>query len=243
MTQNTPWITLALTTLLLATVACSEEDAGEGTLTAVVYGEEFIEDGITAEDMADNWEVTFSSFVVDIQDVTVGSVALPSSDPIDISVGTDGNGHELSSTTASAQAYTDASYVIAQMKVTGTATKDGVTKTFDWEFDHDTHYSGCHIDTTLTEGGTEVFQVTVHADHLFYDSLVAEEPQVVFQALADADLDEDGEITRAELEMTDIGSYDPGSAGDVSTMWEWLVAQSSTVGHVNGEGHCDAHSH
>ncbi len=49
-------------------------------------------------------------------------------------------------------------------------------------------------------------------------------------------------LTRAELEAAGIGAYDPGNA-DVDDLWAWLVAQSATLGHVDGEGHCDAAAH
>jgi hypothetical protein len=119
--------------------------------------------------------------------------------------------------------------------VSGTGTKAGVSKSFEWTFDTPTKYSNCQLE--LEEG--QGFQITVHADHLFYDSLISEDPGVRFQALADADTDGDGVITQSELAATDIGSYDPGSEG-VEDLWAWLVAQSQTMGHFNGEGHCDA---
>jgi hypothetical protein len=49
---------------------------------------------------------------------------------------------------------------------------------------------------------------SVHADHLFYDSLVSEEPQLLFQphanANANADTDADGQVTKAELSVAEI---------------------------------------
>ena len=49
--------------------------------------------------------------------------------------------------------------------------------------------------------------------------------------------------TSAELEAADIGSYDPGSDAAGNNLWSWLVAQGRTLGHVDGEGHCDARDH
>ena len=131
---------------------------------------------------------------------------------------------------------------LSRAEVSGSATKDGTTKTFDWVFDGVTRYSACETTTVVPEDGAATFEITVHADHFFFDSLVADEPQVLFQALADADTDGDGVIAPDELEATDIGSYDPGSAGAVNNLWSWLVAQSQNLGHVDGEGHCDADS-
>jgi hypothetical protein len=58
--------------------------------------------------------------------------------------------------------------------------------------------------------------------------------------MADADSNDDGEITQAELAESDIGSFDPGSEGDIDDLWSWLVAATRTLGHVDGEGHCEA---
>jgi len=222
--------------------ACGD-DAGEGDVTVTVYGEDFIELGIPADEMADGWSVTFDRFVVSVDEVIVGGVEMPSADPVDISAETQGAGHPVASAAVPAGDHTDSSFTITRVELTGSATKDGATKTFDWVFDQATHYSGCETTTRVSDGGSATFQITVHADHFFYDSLVSEEPQVVFQALADADADDDGVITRAELEASDIGSYDPGSAGDVNDLWTWLIAQSRTLGHVDGEGHCDSQAH
>ena len=223
--------------------ACGDEAAGEGDVTVTVYGEDFIEVGIPADDMTDGWAVTFDRFVVTVDEVLVGDVEMPAADPVDISVATDGAGHPIANAVVPPGSHTDSSFAITRVDLTGSATKDGTTKTFDWLFDQETHYSACETTTKVSDGGTATFQITVHADHFFYDSLVAEEPQLAFQALADADADDDGVTTRAELEAADIGSYDPGSAGDVNDLWTWLIAQSRTLGHVDGEGHCDSHAH
>ncbi len=225
--------------------ACSEDDGnedmvGEGDLIVTVYGEDFIEEGIPAQEMGDAWAVTFDRFEVTVEQVVVGGVTVSTTDTLDLSVATNGAGHTLANALISAGDHKDASFSITRVEMVGSGTKDGITKTFDWTFDEATLYTACETTTTVTEAGEATFQITVHADHFFYDSLVAEEPQVLFQALADADQDNDGELTQAELEVTDIGGYDPGSAGDVNDLWTWLIAQSRTLGHVDGEGHCDA---
>ncbi len=240
--MNTPPNTRRLWALLLLSMslwACGDEDNGQGEVVVTVYGEDFIESGLNADDMADGWSVTFDRFVVTVGEVSVGGASIPAQAPIDISVQTDGAGHPIASVQVPAGAHTSSNFVITRVELSGAATKDGVTKAFDWTFDQEVRYSACETTTTVTDGQSATFQITVHADHFFYDSLVAEEPQVVFQALADADADNDGQITREELENTDIGRYDPGSAGDVNDLWGWLTAQNQTLGHVDGEGHCD----
>jgi hypothetical protein len=238
---------ITLITCALTLTGCDElsdvEDRGEGKLVTTLYGESFIEEGITAEEMADGWSVTFDRFIVTLGELRVGGTQDASVDPIDISQETSGEGQSISSVIVPVGEYSDASFTITRIAFSGSASRGDLIKTFDWVFEQETHYSHCEAVTRVEQGETSTFQITIHADHFFYDSLVSETPQVVFQALADADLDGDGEITRAELEVTDIGGYDSGSAGEVNDMWAWLSAQSRTLGHVNGEGHCDAHVH
>jgi hypothetical protein len=224
--------------LLLGLAAC----AADGEVAVSVYGEDFIEVGIPAEAMADGWSVVFDHFDVTVEEVTVGGVAFADGDPVDLTEDSGGTGHALTTALVPPGSHTGPSYAITRVDASGTATMGMVTKTFDWEFTGETHYEDCETTTDVTSDGGR-FQVTVHADHFFYDSLVSEDPDLRFQALADADTDGDGAITRAELEATDVGAYDVGSEGDVTDLWAWLVAQNRTLGHVDGEGHCDAHSH
>jgi hypothetical protein len=239
--RHTPLLLSAL--IAVGAPGCGDEAQGEGQVTVTVYGEDFIEQGIPAEAMDDGWSVTFDRFVVSVDNVIVGGVTMPAADPVDLAVPTDGSGHPIARATVASGSHSGSSFVIRQVEVAGTARRDGTTKTFDWVFDQATHYTACETTTEVSDGGSATFQITVHADHFFYDSLVAHEPQVLFQAIADADGDGDGAITQAELTATDIGSYDPGSAGGVNDLWSWLVAASRTLGHVDGEGHCDAEAH
>ena len=236
-------LNLLLVCSLVATFAgCSDnnDEAPEGAVNATVYGEAFIEEGIPAEEMADGWAVTFESFVVDVEDIAVGGVTLPSADNVEISEGTNGQGQVISTAAVPEGSYEGSSFDITRVALRGAATKDGVTKTFDWAFDQTVRYTACETTTEVTgDADPSTFQITVHADHYFYDSLVAEEPNVVFQALADADADGDDVITRAELESAGIGGYDAGNA-EVDNLWTWLEAQNATLGHVDGEGHCDS---
>lgn len=240
------YLTLALT--LGTLVACGDDDdddsaTGEGTVNVKVYGEDYIEKGIPADEMDDGWAITFDKFDISIDELKVGGVKITTPDSLDIAGETDGSGHALASGTVPAGEHSGPGYSVNRIEMAGSATKDEVTKTFDLTFDAATHYSDCDTTTKVTDGGESNLELTIHADHLFGDSLVSHEPNVVFQALADADADDDGEITQAELEAADIGSYDPGSEGGVDNLWDFLVAQSQTLGHIDGEGHCDTHIH
>lgn len=231
-----------LTTLAMCAtlgIAC-DDDPGAGELVVTAYGEAFIEEGIPASEMGDGWSVSFERFEAEITEVTVAGQAVPDPEPVDLSVSSGGEGHVLASVTAPEGDHTHGSFVIRRVHVVGNATRGDESRTFDWVFEAPTHYVQCETTTRVDAGGTATFEITVHADHFFYDSLVSEEPAVVFDGIAVADTDGDGVITRAELEATDIGAYDPGNA-DVQDMWQWLVAQSRTLGHVDGEGHCESH--
>lgn len=222
----------------VALAACSD-GGGEGMVEVRVYGEEFIEEGIPAADMADGWEVTFSRFDVSVTDVTVAGVELPDGQTLDISTASNGVGQELTSGLVPTGNHGASSFVITRVELAGMAEKGEDTFTFDWVLDAPTSYDHCDTETRVTTDEPGVFQVTVHADHLFYDSLVSEEPELRFDAFAEADTSGDGEITEAELAAAGVGSYDVGNE-DIDNLWDWLEAHARTLGHVDGEGHCDA---
>lgn len=214
--------------------------AGEGTVLVTAYGEPFIEEGIPAEATGDSWAVTFERFAVGLRDVRVAGAPVGIPALVDVSEPSAGAGHEYGSTPMREGDYGNGSFVIDRVEVEGTAQRGPVTKTFAWELGAPTAYRDCETTTSVPDGGVGTFQITIHADHLFYDSLVSDEPQLLFQPLADADLDADGSITEAELAATGIGAFDPGSDGAVENLWDWLLAATRTLGHVDGEGHCDA---
>ncbi|MEM7448897.1 MAG: hypothetical protein AAF355_11715 [Myxococcota bacterium] len=222
----------------LALGACGTD--GEGTVTVTAYGESFIEDGIPASEVGDGWAVEFSRFEVRIEQVTVAGIEVNVPVTVDLSEASAGEGHELGSVLVPSGDHTDAGFTVSRIEVDGTATKGADTKSFSWVFDQPSTYTECETTTSVRDGDQATFQITIHADHLLYDSLVSDEPQVLFRALADADLNEDGSITQPELAATDIGAYDPGSSDGVDDLWAWLVAQTQTLGHVDGEAHCRA---
>ncbi len=226
---------LLMSSLCVLPAACGGDD---GTLVVTIYGEEFVEEGISADEMDDGWAVSFDSFVVTVDRVEIAGMTISGVDPVDISTPTNGSGQQLSQQDVAAGEYTDTSYTISRVEVAGKATKDGVEKTFAWDLAAPTRYLNCETTTVVEASAPGTFQITVHADHLFYDSIVAEEPQLFFQAFADADSDADGSITWEELSAQGIGAYDPGNA-DIDNLADWVIALSQTLGHVDGEGHCD----
>ena len=229
---------------------------GEGTVKTTVYGESFIEDGIPddpEDGSVDGWEVNFDKFELIVEDVRIGGETVVAATTLDISGSTAGAGTTIGSVvTLDAGTHEHASFVFDQVRMEGSATKGGVTKTFSWLLDAPTEYTQCANETTVTDGDESTFQITVHADHIFWDSFIpptSGDFAVRFQAMADADTngDNDGVITQAELEAVDrvaelssIGNfYNVGSA-TADTLWDYMLLQATTLGHVDGEGHCEA---
>lgn len=125
----------------------------------------------------------------------------------------------------------------------GTARKGEVEKRFAWPFSSPTRYSHC-AGTAVIDGDAARTVLTIHADHLFYDDLVSSEPGVAFDLIAAADDegDGDGEITPDELAAVDITGedrYQVGNQTEVEDLWAFIDAQTATLGHIDGEGHCD----
>lgn len=144
----------------------------------------------------------------------------------------------------------------ASVHVEGTATSpSGLEKTFNWSFSPATLFSNCHGEQAgkevagvlVTNGGRQEVQLTIHGDHLFYDDLQSEEGAPRFQALADADSNQDGEVTLAELDQVPLysipiakGTYGTGALGNVNTLGDYQRTLARTLGHYRGEGSCDS---
>lgn len=235
--------TTALASLLLLPLAaaCGEGDTqspeGQGTLEIYVYGEEFIEEGIPADAMSDGWAISFDGFAVEVTSVTVGQSEFSDATSIEIAPATGGEGHLLTDMQLPAGDYESADYALGTVRAVGSAQRGAVTKSFDWTFEVPTTYAECHTTFTIQDGQTSRMELTIHADHLFYDSLVSEDPALVFNQLAAADVDEDGNISKEELEDAPVGFLDVGNE-EITDLWSWLEAQVATLGHIDGEGHC-----
>lgn len=258
---------LALCALAALTSACDDgTDDGDqpGTFTASVYGEPFIEVGIPADEFSDDWAVTFDRFIVVVSEVRLGNGQVILSEPrvFDVAKPSQGAGHAVASAEVPGGRYTALAYTIApsaealagnvdeatralvtasnwSVYVEGRAVRGDVTKRFAWGFDTATTYDPCEIEVHL-DGSQGRAQLTIHGDHLFYDDLVSEEPELAFDLIAQSDVDGDGEITLEELAQTDItgqARYQVGSA-DITQLAAYLAAQTRTLGHIDGEGHC-----
>ncbi|MCB9592520.1 MAG: hypothetical protein H6719_07290 [Sandaracinaceae bacterium] len=127
----------------------------------------------------------------------------------------------------------------------------------------ETAFGPCEIDEVpgfaITGGGATTVAATVHGDHLFFNGFPEGDEGGVTrlaQWLADCDLNVDGEVTRAELELVapaDLAELDArfqlgGSPiTPLQDMWDYVTAQVKTQGHFQGEGECPfdglAHMH
>lgn len=217
--------------------ACGSDEQGEVVVSA--YGEEFIELGISSDDIEDDWTVSFSSFAVSVDTVNVAGESIVDLGEVELASETNGSGHELAWVRVDVGEYDGPGYTLSGIRVIGSATLADDSKTFDWQFPTTVRYENCDTRTAVSADAAARFEITVHSDHLLYDSLVAEEPSLFFGPLAAADGDRDGVISESELAATDIGAYDPGNSG-ATDLWTYLQALVGNLGHVDGEGHCDA---
>lgn len=228
--------------IALLLFACdTDADVGETTLRFAAWGEDFIEEGIPAETFVDGWQVEFESFSVVLSGVDADGEALPGSFEVDLAEPSGGMGHALGMLDVAAAGTPMVSWTVETLEVRGRATQGEVTKAFDWMFEPQARYVACDTGTPLSEGEVMDVILTVHADHLFYDDLDSEEPNVAFDLIAAADGDGDGTVTMDELRGQDIRSqvrYQVGGR-DIEDLHAFIAAQARTVGHINGEGHCE----
>lgn len=160
--------------------------------------------------------------------------------------------------------------VVAQMAAGGTSlwvegiAREGVDEVdFAYALDLNLVNARCQngVDETdgivVPENGIVDAEVTVHLDHLFFDSYATEEPNLRFEPMAAA-ADGDGFVDLGALAgqpLADLRDrdgdplldgegnrvvYDPGPLplGD-NTLGAYVRAAATTTGHFNGEGHCD----
>lgn len=238
-----PW----LASLLLASgfaLGCSDV----GTHNLAVEGSDQVVNGVTTSDM---WTVTFEQLVVVIQNpsliertdnepawirepgVTVWDVTKALKEGEALSRGIratryDGADFRIAPTSESGyepvagnvgDSVVDAAVKDKwSIKVVGSATNMTRTIDFDWTFATNTFYrckfTGDEV-VVLGAEGDETTVIEILGEVLFGDS---------FMAIADADADDDGKVTKAELE----------SAG----LWDAIESASARVGGIRGAGAC-----
>lgn len=237
---------------------------GKGSWTVNTWGEEYIEVEIPAADFADGCDVTYDSFLLAMSDVALLD---GDGEPVGVVDGqqvfdmTAAGPHDVGSAEVKATHYANARFSISpasnavpgnateaqvaelgtsSIRVAGTLTCGGVARTFDWSFDSDTTYHCEPADLTIPGGGEDSTQYTIHGDHLFYDGLENVDAVVRGQAIFDADTDGDGAITLTELDAIQVATlgYEVGQYSEVTTLGDFVWFLTQTLGHVDGEGHC-----
>ena len=235
-----PSVVMALTLL----TAC-----GEGTWLVETWGEEYIEDGIPTADFEDGCSATFLYFNVSVTEASLLDgdgeiIASALEEPVIIDLAATGP-HSLGSTPAPRGSYTSARFVVAPhagpaVSAAGTVTCDDTSVLFALGSGRTTTYT-CEPDgLSIPSGGEGHTQLTIHGDHLFYDDLESPDALVRGRAFIDADTDHDGELSDAELQTASIPElgYGVGRYSDATSLDLFVDRLFSTLGHVDGEGHC-----
>lgn len=244
-------------------------DVQPTTMILSIYGEDYIEEEIPAADVVDGWSVMFDTFVVSVGALSAAGDPFDGGAGyrlVDLSMGTAGAGVELDRVTLDPSAYRDIGFRIApsadaaavnvsmqlrqrmiddglSLLVSGTARRGSEEKHFMWGFKTTTAYGGCESTAAVDGAGAISGQITIHGDHLLYDDLFSETPNVAFDLIAAADADGDDDITEDELRAVDITAearYQVGDRTDIKDLWSFIEQQTTTLGHFDGEGHCDA---
>jgi hypothetical protein len=138
------------------------------------------------------------------------------------------------------------------------AMKDDQAIELEYGFDMEVVHSRCVNGLDETDGlvvptnATVDAQITVHLDHLFFDSYATDEADLRFDAMAAVAMNEKvtlddlaaqdnlSDLSNAQGDPLDV-AYDPGSVFDPvpEDLREYVKAAATTTGHFNGEGHCD----
>lgn len=257
-------VAIMAATLTLA-ASCKETEVEPGALQVRIYGEPFIEDEIPSTVFADGWTVRFSSFLVNVRDIHANGEPLRGEWVFDLTTPSGGDGHDIGTLQLPSEERPILEFTIAPaiapemgnventsverlvaaeaaMLVEGVATRGDESIVFSWPFSTTTVYHDCESDSEVSASQGASSQLTIHADHLFYDDLDLPEPNVAFDLIASADTDGNGEVTVQELQAIDIrtlSAYQVGSRS-IDNLWDYMSALSSTVGHIDGEGHCNA---
>lgn len=136
--------------------------------------------------------------------------------------------------------------------VEGEGTRTGATVRFRWGFTQNVHYESCtspdhSAGLAVPSGGNVDAQLTIHGDHFFYDDLQSDTARLRFDAVAAADAapvgNGDGTVTLDELARVDLttlpsSQYGGGDMGRVRSLRDFITTISATIGHFDGEGHC-----
>lgn len=146
--------------------------------------------------------------------------------------------------------------------VEGTATKGAESVEFAWGIANATKNANCTNGLDNTEGivirsnATTEAEITIHVEHLFWDTLGSESASLRFDAMAavagaDKKVTTDEIASQALSDLKDASGmplkdgagmpvvYNPGSVQlPTSDLLAFLQASSASMAHLNGEGLC-----
>lgn len=136
--------------------------------------------------------------------------------------------------------------------VEGTLNRSGDEKDFAWGFTTSTLFHDCKTadggaGVVVPSGAAGTWELTIHGDHLFYDDLQNASAKTRLTAIVEADADDDGAVTMAELEAVDLtelpgDQYGTGGAAGVENLGDFVAELSRTLVHDTGEGECTSQS-
>jgi hypothetical protein len=161
-------------------------------------------------------------------------------------------GYAIRKTTAAATSGNATQADVAFMKqnqysvyAAGTASKDGQAWSFAYGFSTDTIYESCNSGGVVSKNVGGSIQLTIHGDHFFYDSAVSESPALRFHdmVLADAGANNDLSILADDLvqyPLLPLTHYRVPDDSGIDNMWTYLAHMTRTLGHIDGEGHCES---
>lgn len=144
----------------------------------------------------------------------------------------------------------------------GTATKGAETIAFAWGLANPTQNANCTNGVDNTDGvviranATTEAEITIHVEHLFWDSLGSELASLRFDAIA-AVAGADKKVTTEEIAMQSLANlkdaqgmplvdgnnmpivYNPGSVPlKTQDLLSFIQASGASMAHLNGEGLC-----
>ena len=247
---------------LLLLVGCGAQ--GEWTLET--WGEDYIEQRIPSDDFADGCTASYDTFLVGLTDLGLvdgnGDFAATIDGALVFDMAQEGP-HLVGTAAAPVGLYTTVKARIApsadfasgnatveqvalladngwSVYASGTATCGDDQVSFAWGFAGDTTYLCAPEGLEVPRGGAALSELTIHGDHLFYDGLEDPDAQVRAAAIVAADADGDGVVTQAELAQVDVAplGYTVGQFGAVRTLADFVDHLTTTLGHIDGEGHC-----
>lgn len=278
---------------LCAAACSSEDEAGTGDVSLNIAGGRSLSEGFPHTEgsvthaFVDGWTVEFDTYVFVIEEVNIGDGGWSGSLAVDLAAaGTQGVSlptleglpaqrldigmvlGRADDTTEAAEGVDSATLDRLKSKtigaiISGSATKDGRTVTFDFELDTAARYSNCLngvdqtkglvVERNKTTGGI----VFIHAIHLFWDR-IGTDAELRFEPFA-AVAGDDDHITTDELRTQDLNALvdangdrlldeagdplffvdDVGNLGlDETTLADFIAEQVRLAVHFNGLGLC-----